>query len=122
MKPSHPPGTTRPQLSHVPECCVHTSPLFLQGWELHCCPGQPVPGPEHSSVKEFILASKLNLPMCKLLSHIQELDSMILMCPFQLGIMDGSMILSFHVALALVSHVTACGNKGDFSLILAASS
>lgn len=65
IKPSHPPGTTRSQLSHVPERCVHTSPLFLQGWDLHCCPGQPIPGPDHSSLKEFILASKLNLPMCK---------------------------------------------------------
>ena len=45
-------------------------------------------------------------PHVQIEAHTQELDSTVLMGPTQLGIMYDSMILSFHVALDLVSDIT----------------
>jgi len=50
-----------PLLNHAPICHILVSLKFLQGWQSHHLPVQPVPMPNHPFHEEFFLICNLNL-------------------------------------------------------------
>lgn len=53
IKSNYPPNVTSPLLKHVPKCRIHMSLKYLQEWQLHHFPGQPLPVPKHFFCEEI---------------------------------------------------------------------